>query len=105
MPGVVDDDLRRAIDDGDFYSFHRDKRGDDGTRGLALVARPVKPKEVKSNPTAQATCDMEHNAFCDSLKVGVKEWSDIQAQARKTGERIHVGMIFGICVEKNAELP
>ena len=37
--------------------------------------------------------------------AGVKEWSDVQAQARESRKTIHVGMSFLICVEKNAELP
>ena len=36
---------------------------------------------------------------------GVRVWFDVQAQAKRTQKRIHVGSVFGICVEKNAELP
>ena len=34
-----------------------------------------------------------------------QEWFDVAAKARKEGEKIHVGRIFDICVEKNHELP
>ena len=76
---------------------------------MAFVARPVRPKEVKTNPAAQASLDVEYNALCHDLKAwdmaGVKEWFDVQAQAKRNNKRVHVGMIFGLCVEKNAELP
>ncbi len=84
-------------------------RGEVGARGMALFARPVWPEEVKDNPKAQASLDVEYNALCDGPKaldmIGLKDLSDVQAQAKCSGERIHVGMIFWICIEKNAELP
>ncbi len=66
---VVDDDLRRAIVDADLYSPHRDKFGEVGARGLALVARPVKPKQTKLNPKAQAALDVEYNALRNDWKA------------------------------------
>ncbi len=52
---------------------------------------------------------MGYNALCHGLKawdmVGVKEWFDVQAQVKCNSKRVHVGMISGLCVEKNAELP
>ncbi len=35
MPVVIDDDPRRAIDDGDSYSCYRGKCGEGGTAGSA----------------------------------------------------------------------
>ena len=35
----------------------------------------------------------------------VREWSVVTEGARRDRQRIHVGSIFGICTEKNAELP
>ncbi len=35
----------------------------------------------------------------------VREWSDVREEARRTGIRNHVGMVFGICVETGSELP
>ena len=35
----------------------------------------------------------------------VAEWSDVAAEARHAGEEIHMGRLFGLCVEKNSELP
>ncbi len=107
MPRAGEED-RREIDD-DLYAYHREKCGQVGARGMALVARPVRPKEVKTNPAAQASLDKEYNALCHELKAwdmnGVREWTAVQNEARKANKRVHVGMIFGICVEKNAELP
>ena len=76
--------------------------------GLAAVARPVRPKEVKSNPAAQAAVEKEFEALTSlgawSLD-GVREWADVREATRKAGSRVHVGSVFGICGEKNAELP
>jgi hypothetical protein len=35
----------------------------------------------------------------------VAEWSTVAIQARKSGQKAHVGLVFGICVEKGSELP
>ena len=35
----------------------------------------------------------------------VRPWSEVKAEAKRTGATIHVGRIFDICVEKNSELP
>ncbi len=35
----------------------------------------------------------------------VREWADVREEAKKMGIRMHVGMVFGICVEKGSELP
>ena len=34
----------------------------------------------------------------------VREWGDVAAEARRKGEEVHFGYLFGICVEKNSEL-
>ena len=87
MPRMFDSDPRWATADGDYYSFHRDRGIEDGARGMALVARPVKPKEVKENPKAKASLDVEYNALCNDLKAwdmsGVREWFDVQALAKR----------------------
>ncbi len=62
MPRIDEDDPRRATAGGDFYSLHHDKHGEVGARCMALVARPARPKEVKENPKAQASLDLEYNA-------------------------------------------
>jgi hypothetical protein len=37
--------------------------------------------------------------------ASVREWSDVAAEARKKNVDVHVGRLFGIMVEKAAELP
>ena len=37
--------------------------------------------------------------------AGVRAWADVCAEAKAKGKKAHVGNVFGICVEKNAELP
>ncbi len=74
----------------------------------ACVARPVSHKERRENPKAQASLDKEWKKLRDinCWEEGkVKEWRDVAAQARNKGTQCHVGRIFAICVEKNAELP
>ena len=79
---------------------HRDKCGDDyGLGGLAIVARSVKPKELKLNKKALAAMEKEWSALrevgaWDEKKV--REWADVREEAKKKGIRMHVGMVFGI---------
>ncbi len=65
-----------------------------GARGMALVDRPVRPKEVNDSPKARASLDAEYNALFDDLKAwdmtGVTEWLDVQAKASRSGKRIRV---------------
>ena len=35
----------------------------------------------------------------------VREWDEVASEARKQNKEIQFGYLFGICVEKNAELP
>ena len=94
---------------GDRVWPHREKLGDPyGLEGLANVARTVRPKEVKDNPKAQAAMNKEWSALRDLgawNEKGVREWSSVKAEAKAKGIRMHVGSIFGICVEKGSELP
>ena len=88
---------------------HREKLSDDfGLGGLAAVARSVKPKELKLNKKALAAMEKEWSAL---REVGawdekrVREWTDVREEAKKKGIRMHVGMVFGICVEKLPSFP
>ncbi len=70
--------------------------------GLAVVARSVKPKEVKINEKARASLQKEW----DSLRAigawneaGVQEWSAVRDAAKRAGERVNLGMVFGIARE------
>ncbi len=80
---------------------HRDKADSASPfLGWAAVARPVKPSEVKSNAKAQAAVQKERDAK-RALKVWredkVLEWSDVRAEAKKAGRRVHVGYVFSTC--------
>ncbi len=71
--------------------------------GLALVARPVKAKEIASDPGSQSAKGSEW-ASLHALKTWeedkVREWADVCEEVRRTGTRNHVSMVFEICVEK-----
>ena len=74
----------------------------------SLVARPVNRKEIKSNPKAQEALDIEWNKLVKKtawLYDTVSEWHDISQKAKKSGNKVHVGKVFEICVEKGSELP
>ncbi len=74
----------------------------------ALVARPVTKKEIEKNPKAQAAMDAEWNRLKEKnvwdMSV-VRDLKDVAWQAREKGKEIQFGWLFGICVEKNSELP
>ena len=93
---------------------HREKRNPHGGLYNACVARPVKPAEMRSNPKAKAAMqdewdrlrsvqrpDGNHGVWDESL---VEEWGKVRARARRNGEKVNVGLVFGIVVEKNFEL-
>ena len=65
-------------------------------------------KEQQENPKAKAAMQKEWGRLraigCwDESKVC--EWRDVAARAARDGVTNHVGRIFGICVEKNEDLP
>eukprot|EP00435_Cladocopium_sp_Y103_P015059 s2440_g3.t1 len=73
-----------------------------------LVARPVNKKEIRSNPKAQESLDIEWNKLVKKtawLYDTVSEWNTISTDAKKKGKKVHVGKVFEICVEKGSELP
>ena len=73
----------------------------------ACVARLVSKKERLENPDARASLAKEWNRL---RKINtwnedlVREWSDVAADARQSGTKVHVGRIFDICVERGSEL-
>jgi hypothetical protein len=73
----------------------------------ALVARPVGKKEAAEVPEAKAALQKEWDRL-RAIKCwdesGVRPWSEVSNEARRTGQKCHVGRIFAICVEKNSEL-
>ena len=103
-----EDELVPAMPVSTGRNLHRDRLPDFEWPFSACVARPVSKKEVASNPKALKAVLSEWEklraAGCwDEKKV--REWSDVAMEARKTGTKAHVGLIFEICVEKGSELP
>ena len=73
-----------------------------------MWARPVNKKEIRSNPKAQESLDIEWNKLVKKtawLYDTVQEWSAVSDGAKKRGKKVHVGKVFEICVEKGSELP
>ena len=93
---------------GEISLSHRPKSSGVFPPLYACVARPVNKKEQAGNAKAKAALQKEWDKLtsqgCWDLST-VQEWHDVAAKARKEGEKIHVGRIFDICVEKNHELP
>jgi hypothetical protein len=81
----------------------------------ACVARPVRPAEVKTNLKAQVAMQLEWDRLRavprDGDKAGVwdeglvREWRHVRREAQGRNEKANVGLVFGIVVEKNHELP
>ena len=72
----------------------------------AMVARDVYKDEVRSNPKAQKAMDDEYAGLRKAgvwLEDEVQEWNEVRKKAKKDGKEVHVGRIFGICVEKNTQ--
>ena len=72
------------------------------------VARPVQKKEMRAQPKAMAAKDKEWGklwgqAVWDSSVV--RGWNEVARSARINDEEVHLGRLFGICVEKGSELP
>ncbi len=74
----------------------------------SAVARSVTKKEAAGNPDAQAALDKEWDRLRKIRtweEDKVREWKDVEREAKASRTTIHVGRLFAICVEKNAELP
>ena len=75
---------------------------------LAMVARPVTRKEISTTIAASQSLHDEAPKLVQKGAwdpSGVREWQAVADDARRTGEKAHVGRIFGIVVENHPELP
>ena len=73
-----------------------------------MVARSVTRKEIMTTPAASQSLTDEAAKLVQKGAwdpKGVTEWQHVAGEARKKGEKAHVGRIFGIVVEKHPELP
>lgn len=88
--------------------MHREKINPPNLRLVnSLVARPVNKREIRANPKAQEALDLEWKKLVKKdvwLYDTVPEWKDVSNRAKKPGEKVHVGKVFEICVEKGSEL-
>jgi hypothetical protein len=93
---------------------HREKISIEGDPNDALwfaacVARPVSKREALGLPAAKAALDKEWDKLIIKQKCwdekGVREWDDVAAEAKRLNIKTHVGRVFDMCTEKNAELP
>jgi hypothetical protein len=95
---------------------HRGKYGCDPTANVhlqtiginACVARLVGRKEYESKPAAMEAMRKEWKRLWSKDvwdAKSVREWADVSAGARRKGHGVHMGRLFGIMVEKAAELP
>ena len=69
----------------------------------ALTVRPLNKKQVHADPAATASINKEWKRLRDRKaweENTVREWSDVAADARRTNEEVHMGMLFGFVVEK-----
>ena len=87
--------------------MHREKINPPNLRLVnSLVARPVNKREIRANPKAQEALDLEWKKLVKKdvwLYDTVPEWKDVSNRAKKPGEKVHVGKVFEICVEKGSE--
>ena len=87
---------------------HRPKNTTLSFRSPACVARPVGKKELEKTEAALKAHDKEWNRLCAKQvwdETTVRERDAVARDARIRGEEIHMGRIFGICTEKESELP
>jgi hypothetical protein len=70
------------------------------------VARPVFKDEIRRSPGAQAALRNERGRLrlIDTWREDLVEgWDEVAAHAKRANTKIHMGMVFQICVEKNSE--
>ena len=91
---------------------HRDKipLGEDSRDAewfASCVAKSIGKREALANPAAKASLDKEWDKLRRQKcwnEEAVMEWSEVVKMAKQKKIKAHVGRIFDICVEKNAEL-
>ena len=97
-----------TISPSKYVVVHRDHIPKTDTIQRICVARPVSQKEVEQNADAQASMDAEWDKLEKQvawLIEQVEEWYSVSASAKASNDTIHVGRVFGLCVEKGSELP
>ena len=75
---------------------------------FANVAKVLTKHEITKSPGAQKALDAEWNKLLNKKtwdQSRVKECRSIVEEARRKGEKVHIGRIFEICTLKGSELP
>jgi hypothetical protein len=88
-------------------SLHRDKLGLPPCPDNLCVARPVGKAEIDRTPAAKASMKKEWDRLRSKMvwdEQHPREWDEVRSEAKRGGYTVHMGYLFGICVEKNAEL-
>ncbi len=73
-----------------------------------MVARPVKPSDIATNPKAKASVDEEWKklrAIRTWLEDTAHEYDDVRTKTLKEGNEAHFGRVFALCHEKHSEDP
>ena len=68
-----------------------------------MVARSINRTELESNSPARDAMTKEHLKLSEKdvwLKDKPSEWADVAAKAENSDSKVHVGTVFGTCVEK-----
>jgi hypothetical protein len=83
---------------------HREKNTD--MPWNCCVARPVFEDEIRRSAGAQKALrkDWDRLRLINTWREDlVEEWDVVKARAKKTHTRVHMGVVFQICVEKDSE--
>ena len=73
----------------------------------ACVARPVNKAEIAKTPKAQEAMQKEWDRLTSKGvwdENDVEEWDDVRRRYNSINKKVHLGYLFGICVQKNHEL-
>lgn len=95
--------LRTPEEAHNFAMSHRVENTGGWLETSAMVARSINRTELKTNTPAREAMNKEHTKLSEKevwLKDKPREWSDVAAEATSTDSKVHVGTVFGICVEK-----
>ena len=74
---------------------------------FGLIARDVSKAEMYANPKALKARDLEWTKLWQQEvwnRSIIKSWNQVAAEARASGKYVHLGRLFGLCVEKGSEL-
>ena len=80
---------------------------EDDDESNLCVARLVGIAEIKNSPAAKEAMRKEWDRLRSKYfwdESHPREWDGVRAEARRGRCTVHLGYLFGICVEKNSEL-